>query len=109
MGSNFRDNLRSELDFQGIIVKELSVRTKIPVSTLDSYLRTRSTEPSAENAIKIAQALQISVESLMVGEDARCGRRQTVLNREIREIIHRVEKLTPEQRKAILKLLTVIT
>jgi transcriptional regulator with XRE-family HTH domain len=104
MGSNFRENLRNELDFQGIVVKELSARTKIPVATLDCYLRTRSTEPSAENAVKIARALRVSVEYL-IGEDTRYGWRKKASSRDIQEIIRRVEKLTPVQHKAILRLL----
>jgi len=105
MGSNFRENLRNELDFQGVVVKELSAKTKIPVATLDCYLRTRSTEPSAENAVKIAQALRVSVERLIVGEDTRYGWRQKASSRDIQEIIRRVERLTPIQHKAILRLL----
>jgi transcriptional regulator with XRE-family HTH domain len=106
MGTNFRENLRSELDFQGIAVKELSAKTKIPVATLDCYLRTRSTEPSAENAVKIARALRVSVEYLVLGEDTKYGSQQKTLNRDMQEIIRWIEKFTPEQHKAILRLLT---
>jgi len=105
MGSNFRENLRNELDFQGIVVKELSAKTKIPISTLDCYLRTQSTEPSAENAVKIAQALQVSVEYLVIGKDIGYGWRQKASNRDTQEIIHHLERLTPVQHKAVLRLL----
>jgi len=106
MGSNFRENLRNELDFQGIIIKELSEKTKIPIATLDCYLRTRATEPSAENAVKIAQALRVSVEYLVMGETDSEGKRyRTTPNRDIQEIIRRIETLTPPQHKAILRLL----
>ena len=107
MGSNFRENLRNELDFQGIIVKELSAKTNIPVGTLDCYLRSQSVEPSAENAVKIAQALQVSVEHLVIGEeDTGLGKPVTAFSRETQEIIRQIENLNPEQRKAILRLLT---
>ena len=102
MGSNFRENLRSELDFQGIVVKELSTKTKIPIATLDCYLRTRSTEPSAENAVKIAQALRVPVEYLVTGEETGYKRRQKAPSRDVQEINRRVERLTPVQQKAIL-------
>ena len=105
MGSNFRENLRNELDFQGMAVKELSAKTKIPVTTLDCYLRTRSTVPSAENAVKIARALRVSVERLVIGEDTGYEWRQEASSRDIQEIIRRVERLTPLQHKAILRLL----
>ena len=106
MGSNFRENLRNELDFQGIIVKELSARTNIPIGTLDCYLRTQAVEPSAENAVKIARALRVSVEHLVIGEDdAGLGKPRTAFSRETQEIIRQIENLNPEQRKAVLRLL----
>ena len=107
MGSNFRENLRNELDFQGIVVKELSAKTKIPVATLDCYLRTRSTEPSAENAVKIARALRVSVERLVIGEDTLYGWRRKAFSRDILEIVRHAERLTPVQLKAVLRLLMV--
>jgi transcriptional regulator with XRE-family HTH domain len=105
MSSSFRENLRNELDFQGIIVKELSARTKIPVATLDCYLRTKAVEPSAENAVKIARALQVSVEYLVTGGNMDSEKSRSGLNREAREIIYRIENLNSEQCKAILRLL----
>jgi len=109
MRSNFRENLRNELDFQGIVVKELSAKTKIPVSTLDCYLRTRHTAPSAENAVKIAQALQVSVEYLVIGEETSPKNPHKKISREAREIIHWIENLNLEQCKAFLKLISSFT
>ena len=68
MTNNFRDNLRSELNFQDITIKELSARTGIPIPSLDCYLGSRATMPSVDTAYKIAHALQVSVEYLLVGE-----------------------------------------
>ena len=107
MSSNFRENLRNELDFQGIIVKELSTRTKIPVGTLDCYLRTQSVEPSAENAVKIARALQVSVEYLVTGRNMSRKKTNISLSQEARELIRWIENksLNSEQCKAVLKLI----
>jgi len=104
MNHNFKENLRNELDYQGITVKELSIRTGIPVPTLDCYLGTRATMPSAETAVKIAQSLQVSVEYLVIGDTARAGRPVFNPSREAREIIRWIENLNPEQCRAILKL-----
>jgi len=105
MSSNFKENLRDELDFQGVIVKELSARTQIPVATLDCYLRTQSVEPSAENAVKIARALKVSVESLVSGDDTETEKPRESLSREARELIRQIEALSSEQCKAILRLI----
>lgn len=63
----FRENLRSELNFQGLTVKELSAKTGIVKGTLDNYLGVRSSIPPADIAVKIASALNVSVEYLVTG------------------------------------------
>lgn len=65
--STFKENLRSELDFQGLTVKELSQKTGIIKGTLDNYLGVRSSIPPADIAVKIARALNVSVEYLVTG------------------------------------------
>jgi transcriptional regulator with XRE-family HTH domain len=105
MGSNFKENLRKELDFQGLIVKELSAKTGIPVATLDCYLKTHSAEPSAENAVKIARALEVSVEYLVTGKAPELKQSPADLTREGHMIIRQLGKLSPDQCRAILSLI----
>lgn len=69
MGS-FRENLRDELDFQGLTVKELSAKTGIIKGSLDNYLGVRASIPPADVAVKIAQALNVTVEYLVTGKNA---------------------------------------
>ncbi|MDD7459653.1 MAG: helix-turn-helix transcriptional regulator [Treponema sp.] len=66
--NTFRENLRDELDFQGLTVKELSARTGIIKGSLDNYLGVRASIPPADVAVKIARALNVSVEYLVTGE-----------------------------------------
>ena len=40
--NSFRENLRSELDFQGLMVKELSAKMGTIKGTLDNYLGVRT-------------------------------------------------------------------
>ena len=61
MPKTFRENLREELDYQDMKVKELAVATGIPKPTLDCYLSARQVIPPADIAVKIAQALNVSV------------------------------------------------
>jgi len=103
--SKFRENLRNELDFQDIKVKELSDKCGIPKATLECYLRTQSTEPSVENAVKIARELKVSVEYLVIGEDAALGYKKSNYSREAQEIIRLLGILNQDQCKAILKLM----
>ena len=66
----FKELLKDELIFQDIQTKELAVKTGISLSTLNHYLASNGNAPSAQNALKIAQALGVSVEYLMLGKKA---------------------------------------
>jgi len=104
MKYNFKENLRNELDYQDITVKELSARTGIPIASLDCYLGNRETIPSVVAAVKIAQALDVTVEYLTIGKNANMTRLDKKLGRETLELINWVENLNMEQSKAVLKL-----
>ena len=65
---SFRENLKDELAYQDITVKELSFKTGINKRTLDNYLRENESQPTIENAVKIAKALGVSAEYLATGE-----------------------------------------
>lgn len=66
----FRENLKAELTYQGILVKELSAKTGISKRTLDNYLREKGSMPPADYAVLIAKALNTSVEYLVTGENS---------------------------------------
>ena len=66
---SFKDNLKDELTYQDIKVKELAFSTQINKRTIDNYLRENESQPTAENAVKIAQALGVTVEYLVTGKE----------------------------------------
>jgi transcriptional regulator with XRE-family HTH domain len=63
----FRENLRDQLKYADMTVKELADLSGVNKSTLASYLSTHNNVPSAEIAVKIASALGITVEYLITG------------------------------------------
>jgi len=58
----FRENLRSQLDYSGLLIKELAALSGIKKKTIESYLATNGHTPSVESAVSIAKALGVSVE-----------------------------------------------
>ncbi|MDR0551710.1 MAG: helix-turn-helix domain-containing protein [Spirochaetaceae bacterium] len=66
----FKENLKAQLQYSGMLVKELSALTGIKKATLDSYLRADGYTPSIEAGVKIARALGVSAEFLVLGADA---------------------------------------
>ena len=73
--ADFKTYLRAELDFLGLTVRELGVKTGIPKKTLDCYLGARASIPPADIAVRIAQALGVSVEFLVTGQEAKKQKR----------------------------------
>jgi transcriptional regulator with XRE-family HTH domain len=65
----FKENLKAELLYQDMMVKELSMKTGISRHTLDNYLNVRKNMPTADIAVKIAKVLGVTVEYLVTGEE----------------------------------------
>lgn len=101
MESAFRKNLRSELDYQLLTVKELSAKTGIPKPTLDCYLGTRASMPPVDIAVKLAKVLDVSVEYLVTGQESRQGQAFAPY----RELIAELSKLSEESRLELQPLL----
>jgi len=95
----FRENLRAELSYKGMLVKELAALTGISKHTLDNYLNVREYMPSADVAVKIANALGVSVEYLVTGEEN--GPDKSSLGPEIRSLVQNFKLLSEDDRKMI--------
>ena len=65
----FKENLKEQLSFSGMYVKELATLSGIKKQTIDSYLNINSCMPSADAAVAIAQALGVTVEYLVTGKE----------------------------------------
>ena len=100
--------MKSELIYSGIMVKELSLKTGIKKHTLDNYLNTHNALPNAETAVKIAQALGVSVEYLVTGNEGKPCKNKPPLPLEIRQLIDTAEKLKPENQRLAIKIVKVL-
>lgn len=105
---SFKDNLKDELNYQGILVKELSDKCKIPKGTIDHYLAEKNTEPTAENAVRIAQALHVTVEYLVTGSNNPVSQKdeeteQIKLYKKYHTLIEKCEKLPDEKIKLLVQ------
>lgn len=105
---SFRENLRDELNYKDLRIKELSEKTKISIGTLNHYLAEKSTEPTAENAVKIEKALGVTVEYLVTGKNSSTQNSKPQLtDEEIRiykqnaSLIKKLAQLSPASKKAI--------
>ncbi|GHU59383.1 transcriptional regulator [Spirochaetia bacterium] len=95
----FRENLKSELAYRDMLVKELSALSGLSRHTLDNYLNVRGHIPTAENAVKIAQVLGVSVEYLITGQEN--SQKKLPLSPEIDALVQTVKQLNENDRKML--------
>ena len=79
----FGQNLKQELTYAGMLKKELAAKTGINKRAIDTYVRTNSSMPPADTAVKIAQALGVTVEYLVTGEESAITKEVSNLSRSI--------------------------
>jgi transcriptional regulator with XRE-family HTH domain len=103
MERNFRKILRDELDYQGLTVKELAVKSSVAKGAIDSYLGKQASMPPADVAVRIATALGVTVEYLVNGQD---GSRETLTpffsSPKKRSLLRIFDELIPEDQKLAL-------
>ena len=63
----FSEIIRDEMNSQGLIAKELAKKSGVNLHTLNHYLSGQKSMPPADTAVKIAKALNLSVEYLVTG------------------------------------------
>jgi transcriptional regulator with XRE-family HTH domain len=98
----FKENLKSELTFSGMLVKELAAKSGVNKYSLDNYLNTRGQIPSVEAGYRIAHALGVSVEYLITGEQGNDSKETVKSNTDIRIIARLSEQLDDENRKFVI-------
>ncbi len=90
----FRENLKEELHYQDIQIKELAQKTGLSKNTIANYLTVNGNLPNIESAVKIAQALGVSVEFLVTGKemDVNPKKTQSAKMKRIQDVFQRLDE-----------------
>ena len=67
--SSFSERLRAEIEFSGMLQKEVAFKAGIKKRALDMYLGKQGSMPPADIAVRIAKVLNVTVEYLVTGEN----------------------------------------
>ena len=100
----FKENLKDALAFHDMMVKELAVKTGISRRTLDNYLRDKPASPTAENAVKIAHVLGVSVEQLVTGKNSAAFAQEK--SQRLHLIVKESELLEPNKQQIVLDVIS---
>jgi len=102
----FKENLKSELIYKNMLVKELAIKTGISRHTLDNYLNVRGHVPTIDIAVKIAQALGVTVEYLATGKET--PQTAVPMSGETIELVQNYNLLNESDRKIIVELVNLL-
>ena len=97
----FKENLKAELSYSGMLVKELAAQSGVKKHTIDTYLCTRGRMPAADVAVRIAGVLGVSVEYLITGTET-TGKKNPTYSPETRRIAYLADKIRPDYRRIAL-------
>ena len=100
---SFRENLKQELSYNGMLVKELAAAAGVHKRALDTYLLSENASiPPADTAVRIAQALGVSVEYLVTGEEI------GMAPDNVRPVIRRFLQLKEKDRQVVSVLINAL-
>jgi len=109
MGRIFRKTLRDELDYQGLTVKELAVKSSVAKGALDSYLGKQASMPPADTAVRIAAALGVTVEYLVNGHDGNQEKPMPFFSNPCKRSVLRIfDELLPNDQKLTLDFVSLL-
>ncbi|MCL2138162.1 MAG: helix-turn-helix domain-containing protein [Treponema sp.] len=106
LSMGFKENLKEQLNYSGMHVKELAYLSGIKKQTIDSYLNTNSHIPSAEAAVAIARVLGVSVEYLVTGIEVK--KKEIPHQHEARIIADMYTELSDKSRKMALTIINTM-
>ena len=104
----FKENLKAELAYKGMLVKELSEKSGVHKRAIDNYLNTQSSLPTADAAVSIARALGVTVEYLITGETLCNEKILSSLTPDLRTIVRYAEQLAAADRKIVVNLVKAL-
>jgi transcriptional regulator with XRE-family HTH domain len=100
----FKENLKAELAFKNILIKELASISGVNRRTIDNYMREDGSMPSADAAVRIAGALGVTVEYLITGHKQQ-ERSSSPPFPDSRVVLKNLEMLNKRDRKIVLNLI----
>ena len=71
LSMSFNENLKEAMYCKNLTTEQLANLTEINTGTISNYLKTKGSMPPADKALKLAKALDVSVDFLVNGFDSK--------------------------------------
>ena len=104
----FAENLRDELEFQGLQVKELAEKTGISINTLNKYRPGSTVVPTIDNALKIAHSLKVSLDDLASGTNTKESLTDSSKAATLQELQNKLHRFSPADLQTVMAVVNSI-
>ena len=104
----FKERLREEIEYRGLLVKEVSAAIGISNSTFLSYIDARGVLPNVETAVKIANYLGVIVEYLVNGDETPAEHAKSPVLAEKMRLAESYERLSAHDKSLLIKIADVM-
>lgn len=106
---SFRERLREQIEFCGLLDKEVAAKAGITKRAIDSYVGSEACMPSAEVAVKLAKVLNTTVEYLVTGKNPDNSSDsnsflQELQNPQTRKLIKNYKKLSERDKNLLVSI-----
>ncbi|MCR4743195.1 MAG: helix-turn-helix domain-containing protein [Treponema sp.] len=105
----FKETLRDEIEYRGLLIKEVSAAIGISNSTFLSYIDARGVLPNVETAVKIAKYLGVSVEYLVEGKSVSQQKKENINPFEKKKLNESYDKLSSHDKSILVKIADVMS
>lgn len=108
---SFNENLKEAMFLKNVTTADLASLTNINSGTISNYLKTKGSMPPADKALKLAQALDVSVDFLVNGFESKTEssiQQKSPFSIEVFKIAKEMSDLEKEELNAIKGVVNVI-
>lgn len=97
---DFRTRLREEIEFSGLLDKEVAAKANISKRAIDSYVGVQNCIPAADVAVRIAKILGTTVEYLVTGNTD-----EKDYNPKVKSLVENFLKLSERDQHLVMSLI----
>lgn len=108
---SFNENLKEAMYCKNITTVQLSALSGINSGTISNYLKTKGSMPPANKALKLAKALDVSIDFLINGFEEKtesCIQQKSPFTIEVFKIAKRMNNLNKDELEIITRMIDLL-
>ena len=99
--TGFRKRLKDVMTFKDITTQELAEKSGVKKGTIDHYLMSNPQEPGIYKAMRLAEALDVSMEYLVMGREKTGA---STASNDVEALVRDFSMLTRKQKDAVMQM-----